>query len=137
MEWLTAISRILVVVAAGAALGWYFGNVLAGASIAAGAVLLFWSNQIWRLEHWLRDTTAPPPDLYGIWGNIVARIYKQQREANSAQERLQSTVDYLLESFAAMRDGVVIVETAGAILPPNDCWGCATRTMWVGPLPTW
>lgn len=120
MEWFSAISRIMFVVAAGAALGWYFGNALVGASAAAGALLLFWSHQIWRLEHWLRDTSGPPPDLHGIWGDIVARIYKQQREANTAQERLQSTIDYLLESFAAMRDGVVIVETSGAIRWCND-----------------
>ena len=115
MEWLSAVSRILFIVAAGAALGWYLGSPLGGLSVAAIGVVLFWSRQTWRLERWLRDTTAAPPDVSGIWGEIVARIYKQQREANSAQERLQSTVDYLLESFAAMRDGVVIVESSGAI----------------------
>lgn len=120
MEWFSAISRILLVVAAGGAIGWLYDEVLLGASFAAGAVLLFWSHQIWQLEHWLRDTSRPPPDLHGLWGGIVSRIHKQQREANRAQERLQSTVDYLLESFAAMRDGVVIVESSGAIRWCNE-----------------
>lgn len=120
MEWFSAISRILLVVAAGGAIGWLYDEVLLGASFAAGALLLFWSHQIWQLEHWLRDTSRPPPDLHGLWGSIVSRIHKQQREANSAQERLQSTIDYLLESFAAMRDGVVIVEAGGAIRWCNE-----------------
>ena len=76
MEWLSAVFRILFVVAAGGALGWHLGNALAGLSIAALGVLLFWSHQIWRLDVWLRDTSKTPPDLYGIWGEIVARIYK-------------------------------------------------------------
>ncbi|RLQ23003.1 phosphate regulon sensor histidine kinase PhoR [Seongchinamella sediminis] len=120
MHWFTPISRILLVVMAGAGVGWYYGNTLAGASVAAGAVLLFWSRQIWLLERWLRDTSRPPPDLHGIWGAIVSHVHKQRREANAAQERLQSTVDYLLDSFAAMRDGVVIVESGGAIRWCNE-----------------
>lgn len=113
-------SRILLVVAVGALIGWNFGNWLVGVSVALAAALLFWSQQILRLRRWLRDTSGPTPDLHGIWGDIVARIYKQQRESTSAQERLQSTIDYLLESFAAMRDGVIIVETNGAIRWCNE-----------------
>ena len=120
MEWLTAVSRILLFVAVGAALGWYLGSTLTGIAAAAIGVVLFWSQQTWRLGRWLRDTSGAPPDIPGIWGDIVARIYKQQRDANSTQERLQSTVDYLLESFAAMRDGVVIVESSGAIRWCNE-----------------
>lgn len=120
MEWLSAISRILALVAVGALLGWYLGNPLAGITVSSLLVLLFWSRQIWRVESWLRDSTQPPPDVHGIWGDIVARIYKQQREATTSGERLQSTVDYLLESFAAMRDGVVIVEAGGGIRWCNE-----------------
>lgn len=101
-------------------MGWYLGDPVVGAAVASLLVLLFWSRQIWRIEKWLRDSSQPPPDVYGIWGDIVARIYKQQREASVSRERLQSTVDYLLESFAAMRDGVVIVETGGGIRWCND-----------------
>ena len=106
--------------AVGAALGWYLGSTHTGIAAAAIGVVLFWSQQTLRLERWLRDTSVAPPDIPGIWGDIVARIYKQQRDANSTQERLQSTVDYLLESFAAMRDGVVIVESSGAIRWCNE-----------------
>lgn len=120
MEWFSAVSRILVIALAGAALGWFFGDVVAGVAAASLLILLFWSLQLWRVEKWLRDSSRPAPDVHGIWGEIVARIYKQQRQAVASEERLQSTVDYLLESFAAMRDGVVIVETDGGIRWCNE-----------------
>ncbi|PLW67354.1 phosphate regulon sensor histidine kinase PhoR [Pseudohalioglobus lutimaris] len=120
MDWRSAVSRIFSVVAAGGLVGWYLGDALAGIAGASVLVLLFWSWQIWRVENWLRDSSTPPPDVHGVWGDIVARIYKQQREAKASEERLQSTVDYLLQSFAAMRDGVVIVEAGGGIRWCNE-----------------
>ena len=115
MEWLSAVSRVLCFVVVGGLLGWYLGNPLAGIALAALSIVLFWSRQMWRLEHWLRDTNKPPPDVPGIWGQMVARVYKQNRSADNTEQRLQSTVDYLLDSFAAMRDGVVIVESNESI----------------------
>ncbi|MEP5569981.1 MAG: phosphate regulon sensor histidine kinase PhoR [Halioglobus sp.] len=117
---MTAVSRVLMVVAAGGLLGWYLGHAMTGITMAALAVVFFWSLQMWRLEHWLRDTRVPPPDVPGIWGEMVARIYKQNRHADSTEQRLQSTVDYLLGSFSAMRDGVVIVESNESIRWCNE-----------------
>ena len=120
MEWLTALSRLAGVILLGTSLGWYLGSPLWGTLIAALAALVFWSTQIWRLQQWLGDSSTPPPDLYGIWGEVIARIYKYQREATANQERLQSTIDYLLDSFSAMRDGVVIVEGPGGLRWCNE-----------------
>lgn len=120
MDLLAAVFRLLGFIVLGASLGWYLGNALYGALAAAFAVLLFWTLQIWRLRRWLADTRQAPPDLHGIWGEISARIYKQQRDASAAEERLQSTVDYLLDSFAAMQDGVAIVESSGSLRWCNE-----------------
>ncbi|KAA1188142.1 phosphate regulon sensor histidine kinase PhoR [Pseudohalioglobus sediminis] len=120
MEWLAAITRMLALVAAGGVLGWYLGSALVGLTAASLLILFFWSHQIWRIERWLQDSTRPPPDVHGIWAELVARVYKQQRVAAETEERLQSTVDYLLDSFAAMRDGVVIVEEGGGIRWCNE-----------------
>ena len=120
MAWITAVFRLVGFVALGAIVGWYLGDARLGALLTAFAVLVFWSLQIWRVQEWLQDSTQAPPDLHGVWGEIIARIYKSQRDANSHQERLQSTVDYLLDSFAAMRDGVVIVEGSGRLRWCNE-----------------
>jgi two-component system phosphate regulon sensor histidine kinase PhoR len=115
MHWFTIASRIILVAIGGGLLGWYFGNSVLGAAIALLALALFWSYQMWRVETWLNSDDPPPVDMYGIWGDMVARIYRHQRESRGNQEQLQSMVDYLLESFASMRDGVVIVEPQGGI----------------------
>ena len=120
MEWLSAFSKVLIVVTAGGLLGWFVGHPLVGIAVAALAVVFFWSRQMWRLEHWLRDTSGSPPDVSGIWGEMVARVYKQNKVADSTEKRLQSTVDYLLDSFSAMRDGVVIVEGNQSIRWSNE-----------------
>lgn len=120
MYWFSAAVRILLVLACGTGLGWYLGFPLIGAVIVLLAVLLFWSYQMWRLQLWLQVPGQSPADIHGIWGEVVARIYKQQRDAADKEQRLQSTVDYLLDSFASMRDGVAIIERGGGIRWCNE-----------------
>ncbi|QFU76073.1 phosphate regulon sensor histidine kinase PhoR [Halioglobus maricola] len=120
MEWLASVFRLIGTVLLAALAGFYFGNPLAWALVAAVLLLVFWSLQLWRLRKWLADSSGSPPDLFGVWGDIVANIYKRQRKAIATEERLQSTVDYLLDSFAAMRDGVVILEGQGALRWCNE-----------------
>jgi two-component system phosphate regulon sensor histidine kinase PhoR len=120
VHWFSTISRILLLVACGTGVGWYFGFPAPAAAITLLAILCFWSYQMWRLQQWLQAPGQSPADIHGIWGEVVARIYKQQRDATANQQRLQSTVDYLLESFASMRDGVVIVERDGGIRWCNE-----------------
>ncbi|MEZ5501875.1 MAG: phosphate regulon sensor histidine kinase PhoR [Halioglobus sp.] len=115
MNWITALGGILVVVTLSAALGSVYGypleTVIAGLLVFIG----IWLYQMRRVQLWLNDSGAAPPDAYGLWGNLLSRIYLQQRKHAEAQKRLQSTVEYLQHSFAAMRDGVVIVDEVGAI----------------------
>ena len=120
MYWFSAVARILLLLACGTGLGWYFGFPLIGAALMLLLVLLFWGYQMGRLQQWLQAPGAPPADIQGVWGEIVARIYKHQRDAADSQQRLQSTVDYLLDSFASMRDGVAIIERGGGIRWCNE-----------------
>ena len=117
------ILRIALFTFAGGVVGWQLGDTSVGIAVALGMVLLFWLLQMWRLAAWLQDSQAAPPEVWGIWGEIVSRIYKLQRDSRQNEERLQSMVDYLLESFSAMRDGVVIVEESGAIRWSNQAAG--------------
>ncbi|NCF16779.1 MAG: phosphate regulon sensor histidine kinase PhoR [Haliea sp.] len=127
MHWFALAFRVLLFLVAGIALGWYFGYPVLGGVVAILAVVFFWCYQMWRLQQWLNSAPEQPPaDVYGIWGEIIARIYRHQREAAETQRRLQSTVDYLLESFTSLRDGVVIVERGGGIRWCNET---ATRLL--------
>ncbi|TGD75208.1 phosphate regulon sensor histidine kinase PhoR [Mangrovimicrobium sediminis] len=120
MKWFTAVARVLLFIAAGTLVGLVFGHALVGTILATSAVVLYWLQQMWLVEHWLRDSSQAPPNVHGLWAELVGHIYRQERNASATISQLQSTVDYLLQSFAAMRDGVVILEDGGAIRWCND-----------------
>lgn len=115
MNWLSAASRILLLVALAGLLGWYYGRPVEAITLALGGLVLFWLYQLARVQRWLESPDQAPPDIYGLWGDLLARIYLNQRRSRETQLRLQSTVQYLRDSFASMRDGVVMVDESGAI----------------------
>lgn len=115
MSWLSAASRIFYLTALAAALGWYYGRPLLAVALALLCLVLFWLYQLRRVQRWLEDPEQPPPDIYGLWGDLLARIYLNQRRNRETRERLQSTVKYLRDSMASMRDGVVMVDESGVI----------------------
>jgi len=114
-SWRAELRKLLLVLAASAALGWITGltfeMLCAGLALIAGT----WLFQLGRLRRWLEHPEEPPPESTGIWGLVYDTIYSLQRENRDARGRLQSTVDYLRSSFASMRDGVVILTQSGAI----------------------
>ena len=114
MHWVSLFLRVSLFAAAGLGLGWYFGQPWLGGFLAMLLLLAYWCYQLWRLQRWLQSSGELPKGVYGTWGETISRIYQRQREAEDTRRRLQSTVDYLLESFASIRDGVVIVETGEA-----------------------
>jgi len=115
MSWLAAASRIVLVVALSAALGSMYGYPREAVILALLGLIGFWLYQMQRVQVWLNGPEQSPPDAYGIWGELLARIYFHRRKNLEAQALLQSTVEYLENSFKAMRDGVVMVDKQGAI----------------------
>jgi len=103
-----------------AVLGWYYGHPLWAVSGTLVALVVHWLFQMRRVQFWLQDPEQPPPEIYGIWGDLLSRIYQQQKKGREAQARLQSTIDYLQDSFASMRDGVAIVDHHGVLKWFND-----------------
>ncbi len=115
MSWLKAAGPLVFIVALAAAFGALYGYAREGAMLALGLLLGLWVYQLQRLQSWLNSSSTPPPDASGPWGEVITRIYSQEKKSREAHARLQSTVNYLQDSFAAMRDGVVIVDNHGVI----------------------
>ena len=115
MKWYTAGIRVLILVVIAAGLGWYYGRPLGAVALALLGLVAYWLVQLRRVQLWLADTGKPPPDVQGIWGEILSQIYRQQRRERETQERLQSALDYFRECFSSMREGVVIVDARGVI----------------------
>ena len=115
MSWFAAVGRVLLLAAIAAALGAIYGFSLQAIIVALLGLIGFWLYQMQRVQLWLNEPKEAPPDAYGIWGELLARIYFHQRKSSDTQQRLQSTIEYLQSSFASMRDGVVMVDEQGAI----------------------
>ena len=115
MTWLSAAVRIGTLLAACASVGWYYGRPLVAVACALAGLVLLWLYQMYRVQQWLRDPGKPPPEIYGIWSDLLSQIYQLQKRGREDRARLQSTVDYLEDSFASMRDGVAIVDDHGGL----------------------
>lgn len=115
MSWVTAAGRILLVLALAAGLGSLYGYPQEAVILALLALVGMSLYQMNRVQVWLNAPDESPPAAYGVWGILLGRIYLQQKASQEAQARLQSTVEFLQDSFAAMRDGVVMVDEQGAI----------------------
>lgn len=115
MSWVTEASRLLLLLALSAALGSLYGYAQEAIILVLLAWIGFWLYQMQRMHLWLNNPDKLPPDAYGSWGELFTRIYFRQRKSSKEQAQLQSTVEYLQDSFAAMRDGVIMVDNYGAI----------------------
>ena len=115
MSWLSVAFRVAALLAAAGLLGWYYGEPLWAVAGTLVALVVHWLIQMRRVQIWLQNPEQPPPEIYGIWGDLLSRIYQQHKKSREAQARLQSTIDYLQDSFASMRDGVAIVDYNGVL----------------------
>ncbi len=114
-SWRSELRKLLFLLLGSVGLGWSLGYPVEALAVGFGLVSLVWLLQIWRMRRWLEHPDQLPPESSGLWGVIYSTIYRLQRENRDARLRLQSTVDYLQESFASMRDGVIILTHRGAI----------------------
>ncbi|WP_189475515.1 phosphate regulon sensor histidine kinase PhoR [Parahalioglobus pacificus] len=114
-SWSAELRRLLVFVALLTLAAWAAGYPLLGFSVATALALAYWAFQLWRVQHWMANPEADPPETYGIWGAIFDNIYLLQRRNREARTRLQSSLDYLQDSLSSMRDAAVIVDERGAI----------------------
>lgn len=83
--------------------------------IAGGALYMGWTLwQIYRLEAWISSREPGlPPDASGFWGDIFDRIYHLQRRSDREKLRLQSTLNRVQETTAALPDAVILLDERG------------------------
>ncbi len=119
-SWLLELRRLGFGVAAGGLVGWIFDRPLQGMALVMVAYTGYWLYQLLRVQRWLANPGEAPPEGRGIWGEVYDQIYHLQRRNRESRDRLQSTVDYLQDSFAALRDGIVLVNEEGGIAWNNN-----------------
>ena len=127
-DWRGAVvRRLLLLIGACLLLGFITGEY--AWVLACGlAIHLGWTlSQLLRLHKWLREhkPDEPPPDGYGLWGEVFDSIYHLQRRNQKARGRLQAVIDRVQESTAALKDAVVMLDSQGNL----EWWNRAAETL--------
>jgi two-component system phosphate regulon sensor histidine kinase PhoR len=115
--WLFAAGRLLATVLIGLGAGWLFGNLWGGLACALALHLAWMLAHLFRLEWWLRHRSyADPPDVGGVWGEIIAQIVRLHRRKRFHKQRFVQLMRQLQRSTAALPDGVVILNAQREIV---------------------
>ncbi len=97
--------------------GLYFGEPLYGLTL--GLVIYLWWTlvQARRLYKWLANPSAPDeaPQSVGLWGDIFDNLHKLHQTHLHTQDRLRAQINRVQESTNAMRDGVIMTDSKGAM----------------------
>lgn len=96
-------------------------------AIGLGLYLAWTLKQLLRLHKWLssHQTDEPPPDGYGLWGEVFDSIYHLQRRDQRVRGRLQAVIDRVQESTAALQDAVIMLDSEGNL----EWWNRAAETL--------
>ncbi len=125
-NWYIELQRVTLLVLATTLIGFFFGFPLIGAIIGLTAYVLWNIRQMSRLESWLQHQELDKLPLgEGLWGKLFDSIYRQEKEHQSGKRRLQTIIDRIQQSTAALQDAVIMVEHDGAL----EWWNRSTESL--------
>jgi two-component system phosphate regulon sensor histidine kinase PhoR len=115
--WTFALARLAGLLLAGLCFGLLIGPIwlwlLASACLYLGWQLL----NLYRLDRWLRlRSKLDPPNIGGVWGDIIAQVVRLHRRKQFHKQRLIQLFRELRRSTAALPDGVIILSTQNEIV---------------------
>src|ERR1700737_1076625 len=115
--WTFALARLAGILGLGLCLGLLIGPVWLWV-LAAACLYLGWQLvTLYRLDRWLRlRSQIDPPNLGGIWGDIVGQVVRLHRRKQFHKQRLIQLFRELRRSTAALPDGVIILSTQREIV---------------------
>src|ERR1700731_2091408 len=115
--WTFALARLAGILALGLCLGLLIGPIWLWILGAACLYLAWQLLTLYRLDRWLRmRSQMDPPELGGIWGDIVAQVVRLHRRKQFHKQRLVQLFRELRKSTAALPDGVIILSGQREIL---------------------
>lgn len=94
--------------------------------IGLGGYMMWMLLQLRRFQMWLRTHPSdPPPEAPGLWGEIFDGIYRMQRRDQRLRARMQSVIERIQSSTAALSDGVVMIDKDGHL----EWWNHAAESL--------
>jgi two-component system, OmpR family, phosphate regulon sensor histidine kinase PhoR len=115
--WTFALARLAGILLLGLCAGLLVGPIWLWLLGAAWAYLGWQLLNLYRVDRWLRlRSQIDPPDIGGIWGDIIAQVIRLHRRKQYHKERLVQLYRELRRSTAALPDGVIILSTQREIV---------------------
>ena len=116
------------VVGGAALVGVPFGHPALGATIALAVLVTLQAVNLARVERWLRQKdTESPPDLTGLWGEVVAATSRLHRRKLFHEHRVGVLLREFRRMAEAIPDGVVLLGPGREIQ-----WFNAAAGRWLG-----
>jgi two-component system phosphate regulon sensor histidine kinase PhoR len=105
-----------------------FGHPALGATIALVLLVAWHAVNLARVERWLRHKdTESPPDLTGLWGEVVAATSRIHRRKLYHEQRVGALLREFRRMAEAIPDGVVLLGPGREIQ-----WFNAAAGRWLG-----
>ncbi len=115
--WSFALVRLAGAVAAAISLGLVFGRIGLWLTIVLGGMLALQLVNLYRVQRWLRlRSQEAPPDLGGVWGDVVALIGRIYRRKQFHKRRVTQLFREFRRLTAALPDGVVLLSPGREII---------------------
>jgi two-component system phosphate regulon sensor histidine kinase PhoR len=110
-----------------ALLGWAFDHALLFLAVTLAAVLGYEVRNLLRFERWLRHrTTESPPNMSGLWGEVLAITSRLYRRKVFHKRRVLVLLREFRRMTSAMPDGAVLLGQNREIL-----WFNRTAGRWL------
>lgn len=115
--WSFALARLAGAIAVAIGLGLVFGQIGLWLTIVLGGLLTWQLVNLFRLQRWLRyRSQEDPPDIGGIWGDVVALIGRIYRRKQFHKRRVTQLFREFRRLTAALPDGVVLLSPSREII---------------------
>src|SRR6202050_1060081 len=108
--WTFALARLRGILLCGLCAGLLIGPIWVWILGSAWLYLGWQLLNLYRVDRWLRlRSQIDPPNIGGIWGDIIAQVIRLHRRKQYHKQRLVQLYRELRRSTAALPDGVIIL----------------------------
>jgi two-component system, OmpR family, phosphate regulon sensor histidine kinase PhoR len=115
--WTFALARLAGILLLGLVAGLLVGPIWLWILGAACLYLAWQLLNLYRVDRWLRlRSQIDPPNVSGIWGDVVAQVIRLHRRKQYHKQRLVQLYRELRRSTAALPDGVIILSAQREIV---------------------
>jgi len=122
------LAGVIAAVLAAAGLGFLLGRAWEFVAVALAVLLGLQLRHLLRFDRWLRRRDAEsPPDVTGLWGEVVATTSRIHRRKLFHEQRVTALLREFRRMASAMPDGVVLLGQHREIL-----WFNAAAGRWLG-----